>query len=688
YHRNVFWFLLSSHLRCNMSNEVVVILDAGSQYGKIIDRRVRELNVLTDLLPLQTSASAIKEIGCKCIIISGGPSSVHQGEAPEFDSEIFNLGLPVLGICYGMQLINQVFGGTVATTEFREDGQFETELDKSCALFKGLDVSCQTVLLTHGDSVQTVAKDFSVVGKSDALVTAIANKAKNIYGVQFHPEVDLTVCGKQVMKNFLYDISGLKGSYTVTSREEACIQQIKTTIGKSKVLVLVSGGVDSTVLATLCYKALDATQVVAIHVDNGFMRKNESQEVLKALKLVNVDVKLVNASNTFYNSTTTLYVKHAKHKVNSRVLCQTLYPEEKRKIIGDTFMNIVDSEAHALGLTIDDCFLAQGTLRPDLIESASKLVSSNADAIKTHHNDTELVRALRARGRVLEPLRDFHKDEVRMLGRRLGLPEDLLMRQPFPGPGLAIRVLCAEEPFLCPEFSHTQTVLRLLAAYSNSINKPHALLQKIHAIISSEQEREKLQKYTDRFPMKAVLLPIKSVGVQGDGRTYSYVVGLSSPDPKPDWEALFFMAKTIPRICHNVNRITYIFGNVVSEQIQDITPTVLSFNVLSTLRQCDHVAHSVLVKRNLVKSISQMPVVLLPLHFDRNMLFRGPSCQRSVVIRPFITNDFMTGLAAYPGTHIPEDAVLEIATSIKKVPGISRVLYDLTSKPPGTTEWE
>uniref|UniRef100_H2Y9F1 GMP synthase (glutamine-hydrolyzing) n=2 Tax=Ciona savignyi TaxID=51511 RepID=H2Y9F1_CIOSA len=676
----------------------VVILDAGSQYGKIIDRRVRELNVFTQILPLQTCASVVKEIGCHCIIISGGPSSVHNGEAPDFDPEIFNLGIPILGICYGMQLINQTFGGTVETKVFREDGMFETELDRSCPIFKDLNQSRQSVLLTHGDSVHQVAKDFSIVGKSNGLVTAIASNDKKIYGVQFHPEVDLTINGKQILKTFLYNISGLKGNYTVTNREAACIHKIKTMVGKSKVLVLVSGGVDSTVLATLCYKALDPSQVVAIHVDNGFMRKNESQEVLKALKLVGVDVKLVCAANNFYNSTTTLHVKHAKgkeRKVISRVLSQTLFPEEKRKIIGDTFMKIVDYEAHAIEFDkkiFRDMSLPEinipGTLRPDLIESASKLVSSNADAIKTHHNDTELVRALRARGRVLEPLQDFHKDEVRILGRQLGLPENTLMRHPFPGPGLAIRVICAEEAFLCPEFSQTQTLLRLLSGYCHSINKPHALLQKIHAVITSEEEREMLRKYTDRFQMKAVLLPIKSVGVQGDCRTYSYVVGLSSAEAKPDWETLFFMAKTIPRICHNVNRITYIFGEAVNDQIQDVTPTILSFNVLSTLRQCDNIAHSVLAQHNVVNKISQMPVVLIPLHFDRDTLCRGPSCQRSVVLRPFITNDFMTGLAAQPGKHIPEEVVLEMAKNIKSVPGISRVLYDLTSKPPGTTEWE
>ncbi|CAK8685117.1 GMP synthase [glutamine-hydrolyzing]-like [Clavelina lepadiformis] len=674
-----------------MNNEKVVILDAGSQYGKVIDRRIRELNVFTEILPLQTTAASLKGSGCKCIIISGGPASVYSGDSPEFDKEVFNLGVPVLGICYGMQLMNQIFGGTVELTQVRKDGQFSTCVDRKCSLFKDLKSDNQTVLLTHGDSVKDIASGFKVVAKIDDFITAIADESRKIYGVQFHPEVELTDNGKQIFKTFLYNISGLKGNYTVDKREEACIQMIRSVAGSSKVLVLVSGGVDSTVLATLCFKALNHDQVFALHVDNGFMRKNESEIVLKSLEQCDISATLINASNTFYNSSTTLNVKHTKgkeRKVLSRVLCQSLDPEEKRKIIGDTFINIVNNEAQQLGLDIDDCFLAQGTLRPDLIESASKIASANADAIKTHHNDTDLVRALRAKGRVLEPLKDFHKDEVRQLGRKLGLPSSALMRHPFPGPGLAIRVLCAEEAFTCADFSHTQTLLRLLAGYSHSINKPHALLQKIHAVLVSEENREKLKVYTERFPMKATLLPIKSVGVQGDCRTYSYVVGLSSDNPKPDWEVLFFLAKTIPRICHNVNRIAYIFGSAVNDQVQDITPTVLSFNVIATIRQCDFIANQILAKHEMQSKISQMPVVLLPLHFDRDLMSRIPSCQRSVVIRPFITNDFMTGLAACPGEHIPEQVVHDMVEEVKKVPGISRVLYDLTSKPPGTTEWE
>jgi len=674
----------------SVRHQKVAILDAGSQYGKIIDRKVRELNIYSELLPLQTTAAKLKDTGFDAIIISGGPQSVHTEGAIKFDPLIFELNVPVLGICYGMQLMVQVFGGAIDSTSCRDDGQFDIIVDCTCPIFADLTSNSQTVLLTHGDSVLSTGGEFKTVGKLDNLVVAIANESKKFYGLQFHPEVDLTDNGKTMLRSFLFRICGLTGSYTVTNRESLCIDEIKEKVGTSKVLVLVSGGVDSTVLAALCYKALNPEQVIALHVDNGFMRKHESERVVKALKHVGVPVKLITASNTFYNSTTTLQVKQSKgkeRKLVTRVLCQTSDPEEKRKIIGDTFMHIVNFQTQEHNLTLEDCFLAQGTLRPDLIESASHLVSNNADAIKTHHNDTQLVRQLRAKGRVIEPLKDFHKDEVRELGTQLGLPADIVMRHPFPGPGLAIRVICADEPYISTDFTQTQTMLRLISSYSHSISKPHALLQKIHAALESERDRNKLKILTERFPVKATLLPIKSVGVQGDGRTYSYVVGLSS-NSEPDWEALFFLAKMIPRVCHNVNRVTYVFGKAVTDQIQDITPTTLSFNVLSTLRQCDWVANSILEKHKLMRNISQMPVVLLPLHFERDMIVREPSCQRCVVLRPFITNDFMTGLPAVPGNHLPEAVVMEMAQEVKKVHGIDRVLYDLTSKPPGTTEWE
>jgi len=284
-------------------------------------------------------------------------------------------------------------------------------------------------------------------------------------------------------------------------------------------------------------------------------------------------------------------------------------------------------------------------------------------------------------------LKDFHKDEVRAIGRELGLPTELTNRHPFPGPGLAIRVLCSNgEINMERDFSETQVLCRLVVNYEEMVTKEHALLNRIENVTTEEDRavlagKSKKQKYT------ATLLPIKTVGVQGDSRSYSYAVGISSVSD-PDWEDLLYFAKIIPRVCHNINRICYIFGGPVEHPVMEVTPTFLTPIVLATIRQADHLAHQVLANAGKNSSVSQMPVVLIPIHFDRSQLERVPSCCRSVVIRPFITQDFMTGVPALPGKDLSIDLVSKMVSEIGTVPGISRVMYDLTSKPPGTTEWE
>lgn len=404
--------------------EKLAILDCGGQYTKVIDRRVRELGVKSDIFPINVQAEKLSDY--KAIILSGGPNNIGEEQRLGFDKKIFELGKPILGICYGMQLISDYFGGEVASNMLKEYGQNDVKIDVTCKIFEGLEEN-QKVLMSHGDTVKTTPNGFKIIAKSGDAIAGIGNEEKNLYGFQFHPEVDLTENGMKMFENFIRKVAEYKDVYELDDRIGTSIKMIKEKVGDNKIIVLVSGGVDSAVTAALLLKALNPENIYAIHVDSGFMRKNESDvicENLKALGLKNLIRE--NAKDYFFNTVVEVDGKKIGPLVN------TVDPEEKRQIIGEIFIKVTNNVIERLGLDPQNTFIAQGTLRPDLIESGNPDISGFAHKIKTHHNDVAIIREARKRGLIVETNSDWHKDEVRKVARKLGLEESIASRQPFP----------------------------------------------------------------------------------------------------------------------------------------------------------------------------------------------------------------------------------------------------------------
>ncbi|KPI87575.1 putative GMP synthase [Leptomonas seymouri] len=649
--------------------EYVAILDAGSQYGKVIDRKVRELRVETVILPLDTPIERLcSDDNLKGIIISGGPCSVNDSSALRYDKGLFTIGKPVLGICYGMQMLTETFGGEVQRGKVREDGQDDIEVDTNSPIFAGLKPQ-EAVLLTHGDSITSTGAEMKVIARSSAnIIAGVQHLSLPLFGVQFHPEVELTVSGKAMLHNFL-QFCNCTFKFTMEDREAVAVRLIRErTAGGQKVLCLASGGVDSTVCAVLLLKALGPERVVCIHIDHGFMRLHESAQVVEALQAAGVHVHLVKAQDDFAQATTAMAAKGSRPAYTTKKLCETTDPEEKRNIIGNTFMTVCDRVIKELQLDVNNLLLAQGTLRPDLIESGSKYASANADAIKTHHNDTAVVRQLRDAGRIIEPLCDYHKDEVRELGFRLGIPRHLVERQPFPGPGLAIRTLCTDgTPFRNEAFAETEAIVKRVCSGEDASSADAAVATLVR-----------------NAGLSACVLPVRTVGVQGDGRTYAYAAALSMQTfpTAEQWQSLVQLAKVIPKTAHSVNRVVFMFGATESNSPNEVTPTCLTTDVLDKLRVADDTVNAILMKHELVRLLSQVPIVLVPIGFDKKGGY-------SVVVRTFLTNDFMTGIPATPGSKcMPLNVLEEIALAVQKLDFVGRVMYDLTAKPPGTTEWE
>ena len=494
----------------------VLILDFGSQYTQLIARRIRELKVYCEIQPCTLSLQKIKELNPTAMILSGGPASVFGKEAPPVDAKILQCGLPLLGICYGMQWIAHEMGGKVEPGSVREYGSAEILVEQEKEIFSALGKTLK-VWMSHGDHVTMVPPGFSVYAKSqNGFLASMGDSQKKIYGLQFHPEVVHTPQGTEILKNFLFKIAKVQPNWSMESFLETKTKEIQEKVGEHQVILGLSGGVDSSVMAVLLHQAI-GNQLTSLFIDNGLLRKDEAQKVVQLFKKnLNIDVKCIDASKQFLDC-----------------LRGVEDPEQKRKIIGHSFIDIFEEESKKIpGVK----FLGQGTLYPDVIESVS--FRGPSAVIKSHHNVGGLPERMKLE--LIEPFRELFKDEVRALGRLLKMPEEVIQRQPFPGPGLAVRILGE----VTPERLH--------------------ILREADDIVVSEFKKADL--YTKVWQAFAVLLPVKTVGVMGDSRTYENVAALrvveSQDGMTADWSRIPYdlLAKISNRIINEVrgiNRVVY-----------------------------------------------------------------------------------------------------------------------------------
>ncbi len=495
--------------------ESIVILDFGSQYTQLISRRIRELGVYSQIMPFNASIKQIRDLNARGVILSGSPYSVYQKGAPKPDKSLFSLDVPILGICYGMQYITHSMGGVVQRSKQREYGRAEIELSCDSPLFKDMDKDAKhTVWMSHSDRIEKMPADFELIASSaNSPVAGFQHKTKPVFGLQFHPEVSHTVEGMQILGNFISCCS-ISQKWDLGAFVDAAVSGIKNSVGRDYVIGAISGGVDSTVASVLTQRAI-GDRLKLVFIDNGLLRYGEPEEVMSAFKAMGLKVKHVDASS--------LFISRLKGVAD---------PERKRKIIGKTFIDVFEEHAHGKGIQ----WLLQGTLYPDVIESMSHLGPSQT--IKSHHNVGGLPSRMRLK--VLEPLRLLFKDEVRSIGRLLGIPDGILQRQPFPGPGLSIRIL-------------------------GEVKQQHVdMLKMADRIVREEIDKSSLS--TTLWQYFAVLLPVKTVGIMGDERTYEYVIAVRVVNSRDamtaDWARLPYelMDRLSSRIISEVvgvNRVVY-----------------------------------------------------------------------------------------------------------------------------------
>jgi GMP synthase (glutamine-hydrolysing) len=597
--------------------EKIAVVDFGGQYTHLIARRIRQLGVYSEVVPADAAAGDLA--GYKGIILSGGPSSVYAPDAPDCDDGIFSLGLPILGLCYGHQLMSHKLGGEVKRGLVHEFGPADlkpaTGTGKASPLFKNVSAS-STVWMSHGDEVSRLPAGFETIGSTaDCLQAAVGDAARKFYGLQFHPEVTHSAEGAQMLKNFL-EVCGCALDWSMKDYVATLEDKIRAQCEGRKVFLLVSGGVDSTVAFELLNRALGADRVLGLHIDNGLMRKDESADVLNFMRAQGFDnLKIKDGAAAFLSN-----------------LKGVTEPEAKRKIIGETFLHVKDAALAELNLNPREWMLAQGTIYPDTIESGG---TKHAAVIKTHHNRVQGILDLMAEGLVVEPLAELYKDEVREVGLMLGIPANLIDRHPFPGPGLGVRLLCAD--------GNTEPVDAAAIARAEEVLETKGLGGEV--------------------------LPVKSVGVQGDARTYAHPCLIRGTR---DWRAADAAATDLLNRVRAVNRVVL---EVAAEAgpyqpvAQECTRERLDF-----LREADALCTAALKNNDLYAAVWQMPVVLLPL---------SKGGRPVLVLRPVSSSEAMTARFA----ELPF-AVLDALWKELAALGAGALLYDVTHKPPGTIEWE
>lgn len=591
----------------------IAVIDFGGQYAHLIAKRLRHLGCYTIILPC--NAPTDKFTGLKGLILSGGPASVTAADAPAWNHDLLKEDVPIMGLCYGHQLIAKTFGGEVGRAGTGEYGIAHCRLSGESPILNGLSET-EEVWMSHGDSVLAPPPDFDVLGTTDDCPVAVmASRTRPVFGVQFHPEVKDTPCGGRLLDAFL-TICNAERNWSMEHFLRDAKEQLKTETNGKDILFFLSGGVDSSVAYALVVQALGPERVLGLYIDHGFMRLGETEQIQNTYRQLNWRVHSVDAADEFFRATDGL-----------------TDPQEKRAAIGQQFIDTRDRLIEELKLQTEEWLLGQGTLYPDIIESGG---TENADTIKTHHNRIRGIEELIQAGRVIEPLKELYKDEVRTLGKELELPEEIIRRHPFPGPGLAINVICN----------------------GSAINR------------SEPADYADIAAFCSRQGYTSWLLPVKSVGVQGDQRTYTHPVAVDGPR---DWNKLEALSTGLTNSFRRVNRVVLIVSPGTPDT--SMREAYLTPERLDLLREADHIATDALKRYGLMRNVFQHLTIMIPGGMDK---------REAIVLRPVYSEDVMTARFA----QLPWELVDEVTEKLCSHPRIDLVYYDITHKPPGTFGWE